>query len=267
MIKWCKRAEAELKRVPFFIRKKVRKKAELYVQERGKSVVEVEDLSALKNLFLSGQEMERQIKGYDVSICFGDAGCPNSAASCNMLFKEITLLMEQADILSFLKKSVTSGLKFHHEFKIVLSECPNACSRPQIADIGIIGAVVPQLTDNVCSLCEACVESCRENAVCLNHEGEKPVINFQDCVKCGTCAAACPSGILKKGPTGYRVMLGGRLGRHPRLAMELNGIYTEKQVLSIVKKCVAFYKKHSKNGQRFSHILESLTHLNLENLQ
>jgi len=266
-MKWSESAEIELKKVPFFIRKKVRKKVEAFVQEKHKEIIEAEDLKTLKKKFLDGKQMEKQIKGYDISICFGDSGCPNSIISCNMLSEKITALMEEADILSFLKQSVTSGLKFHHEFKVALSECPNACSRPQIADIGIIGAVVPQLIDSVCSLCEACMESCRENAVTINHKDEKPVISSQDCVRCGACAAACPSGIFKKGPTGYRVMLGGRLGRHPRLAMELNGIYTEKQVLFIVKECVAFYKSHSKGGQRFSHILETLTHLNLRNLQ
>ena len=34
----------------------------------------------------------------------------------------------------------------HHEFRVSLSACPNACSRPQIVDIGLIGAVTPVLT-------------------------------------------------------------------------------------------------------------------------
>ena len=266
-MRWSENAEIELKKVPFFIRKKVRKKVEAFVREKHKKIIEAEDLKTLKKKFLDGKQMEKQIKGYDVSICFGNSGCPNSIISCKMLSEKITALMEEADILSFLKQSVTSGLKFHHEFKVALSECPNACSRPQITDIGIIGAVIPRITEKDCTLCEACVNICRENAVTINHKDEKPLINSQDCVRCGACTSACPSGTIETGEAGYRVMLGGRLGRHPRLAMELNGIYTEKQVLSIVKQCVAFYKKHSKDGQRFSHILGSLTHLNLRNIQ
>jgi len=56
---------------------------------------------------------------------------------------------------------------------------------------------------------------------------------------------------------GFRVLLGGRMGRHPRLAMEVPGIKTVAQVLSIVENCLNFYKSHSRNGQRFSHILNS----------
>lgn len=256
-MRWSEAAEIELKKVPFFIRKKVREKVEAFVQERHKEIVEADDLKTLKKKFLDGKQMEKQIKGYDVSICFGSSGCPNSAISCNMLFEKITALMEEADILSFLKKSVTSGLKFHHEFKVALSECPNACSRPQIADIGIIGAVIPRITEKDCTLCYACVNICRENAVTINRIDEKPVIHFQDCVKCGACTSACPSGTIETGETGYRVMLGGRLGRHPRLAMEMDNIYSEKQALSIVEKSISFYKTNSKNGDRFSHILET----------
>ncbi len=57
---------------------------------------------------------------------------------------------------------------------------------------------------------------------------------------------------------GYRVMLGGRLGRHPRLALEMAGIHSHDQVLEILKNCLKFYKKTSKNGERFSHLLSFL---------
>jgi dissimilatory sulfite reductase (desulfoviridin) alpha/beta subunit len=53
-------------------------------------------------------------------------------------------------------------------------------------------------------------------------------------------------------------MLGGRLGRRPRLAIEMGGIHSHDQVLKIVKDCLKFYKKASGNGERFSHLLSSL---------
>jgi len=65
----------------------------------------------------------------------------------------------------------------------------------------------------------------------------------------------CPTGTIAEGNKGYRVQLGGKLGRHPRLAQELPEIYREEQVILIVKECLQFYKQTSKNGERFSQIL------------
>ena len=53
---------------------------------------------------------------------------------------------------------------------------------------------------------------------------------------------------------GVKVFLGGKLGRHPRLAKELPGIFSEEQVMEIIKECMGFYKKNSKNGKRFAEI-------------
>jgi NAD(P)H-nitrite reductase large subunit len=40
--------------------------------------------------------------------------------------------------------------------------------------------------------------------------------------------------------------------------MEVAGLHTHAQVLQMVKNCLAFYKKTSKNGQRFAHLLSSV---------
>lgn len=256
-MKWTENAEKEIGKAPFFIRKKIRRKVEEYARKNQKSLVEAADLKQLKKDFLSRKGMEKQIRGYDISLCFGESDCPNSANACKVLAEDITVLIEKADLLSFLKNEVKTGLKFHHEFKIALADCPNACSRPQIADIGIIGAVIPFLSDQDCTACGACVETCREHAVYTDNEGIISKIDVDACVKCGACIPACPAGTIQAEQAGYRVMLGGRLGRHPRLAMEMEGIYSTQGVLSIVKKCLEFYKINSKGGVRFSHILES----------
>jgi len=65
----------------------------------------------------------------------------------------------------------------------------------------------------------------------------------------------CPTATIAEGAKGFRVQLGGKLGRHPQLAKELPGIYRETQVLQIVKDCLHFYKQTSKHGERFGQIL------------
>jgi dissimilatory sulfite reductase (desulfoviridin) alpha/beta subunit len=64
----------------------------------------------------------------------------------------------------------------------------------------------------------------------------------------------CDTGTLTQGEKGYRVQLGGKLGRRPRLARELPGIYNEDQVLEIIQWCLDFYKANSKTGERFAEL-------------
>ncbi|NOX33579.1 MAG: 4Fe-4S dicluster domain-containing protein [Deltaproteobacteria bacterium] len=257
-MKWSEDADRALKKVPFFVRKKVKKKVEDFVKQKKKNLVELSDVNELKKKFLSKGGMEKVIKGYEIATCFGGDGCPNLANPGTMLAKDIEKIFEKENILLFLKENVKEDLKFHHEFRVALSDCPNACSRPQIVDIGIIGAVLPGIFDEACTLCSTCVDACNENAVTLDEDKERPVIDHGLCLMCARCIRACPTGTIREKEKGFRVMLGGRLGRHPRLAMEVSGLFSHNEVLQIIKKCLKFYKKKSKQGQRFSHILSSV---------
>jgi len=257
-MKWSKQADEALGKIPFFVRKKVRTKVEAYVEQKGKECVDILDVNELKKKFLSKHGMEKEIKGYEVTTCFGGSGCPNTANSGTRLASEIEKIIEKENILSFLKGTVRGDLKFHHEFRVAISDCPNACSRPQIVDIGIIGSVLPGVGEKPCTLCGSCVEACDEKAITLDEEGVAPIIDTLACLLCAKCIRVCPTGTLIEKEKGFRVMLGGRLGRHPRLAMEMPGIHTHDEVLQIVKNCLKFYKENSKNGQRFSHLLSSV---------
>ncbi len=256
-MKWSHDAEKAIKKVPFFVRKKVKKKVESYTAEKGKTSVDLSDVDELKAKFLSKGGMESQVKGYEVATCFGGSGCPNTANSGTQLASDIENIFQREDILSFLKDNVKGDLKFHHEFRVVLSDCPNACSRPQIVDIGIIGSVLPGIGKEDCTLCRSCVDACKENAIALDQEKEMPLIDYDHCLLCAKCIHVCPTGTMIEQEKGFRVLLGGRLGRHPRLAMEVPGLKNHDAVLQIVKNSVRFYKKHSINGKRFSHLLSS----------
>ena len=253
-MKWTSQAEEAIKKVPFFVRKRVRARVEKEASTAGNHSVSLADVKATQTRFLTN--MSSEIKGYQIETCFGPGGCPNRAIVSDQLIARIEDDVRKADLLGFLKKNVNGELKFHHEFRITLADCPNACSQPQIKDIGIIGACAPIVTDEPCSLCEACVEACKEDAIRLDSAAESPLIDKDLCLKCGKCIPACPTGTLVEGQKGFRVQLGGKLGRHPQLAKELPGVYSEEQVRLIVKDCIRFYKEHSKNGRRFAQILQ-----------
>lgn len=249
-MKWTPEAEAEIKKAPFFVRKKIKSRVEKETAAEGKSIVTISEVKATQAGFLA--RMDSEIKGYQLETCFGRNGCPNRANQSDSLFKKIEKLLVQKDLLAFLRRKVNGDLKLHHEFRIALADCPNACSQPQIKDIGIIGAVIPTITDKPCTLCGECVVVCKEKAITIESAKLRPEINPALCLKCGLCIRACLSGTISESERGFRVQIGGKLGRHPRLASELPGIHSEADVLNIINRCIEYYFSHSKQDERFA---------------
>jgi anaerobic sulfite reductase subunit C len=251
-MKWEKDAEKAIQKIPFFVRKKVKARVEKEARDTGKMRVSLADVKSTQKRFLN--KMDSEIKGYQIDACFGSGGCPHQILNAGIQNK-IEDLLKKEDLLGFLRKQVKGDLKFHHEFRITVSDCPNACSQPQIKDIGIIGAKTPCITDNECIACMECVNICKEDAIFVDQENNQPTIDFQQCVKCGQCIDVCPTRTLDTDKTGYRILVGGKLGRHPRLAEELPGIYSEAEVLDIICQCIKYYKANSKNGERFAELV------------
>jgi dissimilatory sulfite reductase (desulfoviridin) alpha/beta subunit len=98
------------------------------------------------------------------------------------------------------------------------------------------------------------VEICKEDAISMDENG--PTIYTEKCLYCGQCIRVCPTGSLKEGKSGYRIQVGGKLGRHPRLATELPLIYDVDDVLIMIDKCLDHYQKHCRKGERFGEILQ-----------
>ncbi len=253
-MQWTPEADAAIKKVPFFVRKKVRARVEAEARQAGKHSITLAEVNATQKRFLTG--MASEIKGYQLDACFGPSGCPNAIGSSRELMKKLELLLKNADLLGLLKSKGIQDLKFHHEFRVTVAECPNACSQPQIKDVGIIAACRPAVTDKACTLCEACVAACKEKAIALDDATALPVISTQDCVACGQCLPVCPTGTLSDSVIGYRVQLGGKLGRHPQLARELPGIYADKTVLQIVQACLDLVKVNSTSGHRLGELMQ-----------
>lgn len=252
-MKWSSQAERALSKVPFFVRKRVRKRVEEHAEKCGSTEVTLEHVQECKQRFLNN--MEQEIKGYRVETCFGPGGCPNSNFPQNRLADRIHKLLDQSNLLDLLKKRVQGPLKFHHEFVVSVSDCANACSRPQIVDVGLIGAVEPALSLDPCTRCEACVSVCSEAVIELPNNASCPVINYEKCVLCGQCVRSCPTSTLVPGVNGYRILLGGKLGRHPQLGTELPGLYSEDQAVRILEACILHFTRENTRGERFGDIL------------
>ncbi len=253
---WTEEAQKALARVPFFVRGKVRCEIEKEAAEQGSHSILLRHVRDCREKFLSGKSFEP--RGFQLETCFGSGGCENRAIESEALVDELERLLVRRNIAGFLKKRLSGPLKMHHEFRICVSECPSACSRPQSVDIGIIGSLCPRISCGSCTGCGVCATSCIENALEPPPGADAPRIDRDKCVMCGKCVSACPSGAMREGRKGWRILVGGKLGRHPQLGRELEGIHSKKEVLAIVERCLDIYLANNIDGERFAAILNRI---------
>ena len=251
-MKWSRAAEEAVSRVPFFVRKKVKKRVEEEATRCGSKEVELKHVNICQSRFLN--RMEEEVKGHRVETCFGASGCPNRAVIAEGLPERLEALLAGKNLKYFLKEKVKGPLRMHHEFRVSISDCPNACSRPQIVDVGLIAACMPEVGEEACTGCVACIAVCKEKAVTMQ-EG-RPLVDPSKCLFCAQCVRECPTGTLQRGQVGFRVLIGGKLGRHPRLGRELPGVHSQGETFKIVENCVDFFQRHCVSGERLGEILE-----------
>ncbi len=253
-MKWTPEAEALLKRVPFFVRRRVKKEVEEWLAKQGKDLVTEKDFWAAKEA-LRGKASQAK-EGFSVEVCFGGAGCENALTNSEKLASELEEILKKEGITEFLEKKVGGPLKHHHQFRVGISECPNACSRIHITDFALHGRVLLELDPGSCNGCGSCEEACEEEAVKVGDFGVE--LDEERCVACGACAKVCPTGAISIKDTGYRVLVGGKLGRHPRLATEVLNFAKEDEVKELFRKVLRVYKEHNLKGERLGTIIERM---------
>lgn len=269
-VTWNKEAMERLQKVPFFLRKKVKSVVEDFTAENGIGTITSDHLEDARRKFFArvsrneaGKEMGRAEENpceenrlYELTMCRGSKlGCPFSLEDSEDLEKSLREALDESSYIGNLEKSVEGLLLPHHRFKISASACPNSCSQPQIKDIGIQALSFPALSQNECLQCGRCVESCAEAALVLNDTG--PLIDREKCIGCGVCHQLCPSGTIAKGKKGYRVLLGGRLGRHPKLGAPLDGLFSVERIRELLRTCLEEMEKRSSHGKRLGEIMET----------
>jgi len=186
--------------------------------------------------------------------CAGSEKCRNAVIENDPILEKISLEAKTIEASSNHPKVNGNKIHSHRLFSASASFCPNACSRPQIADFGIIAASIVNITDAGCTACNACIKSCREEAIRFSAPG-KPEIIREKCLHCGSCSTACPSGTISASETGYRIFIGGMMGRHPALAGELPYVYDRDTVIELFKVCFGIYNDLFYSGLRFRNMI------------
>jgi len=258
-MKWQPEAEKKLSRSPFFIRKKIRSMVEAEAASQGDLLVTVKHLLDCREKFFAKDKTSREsLPGYNLETCMGSDGCPNNLIDDYQLVEQLETLLAGRELPAFFQEKVKGSAKFHHQFSIVIAGCPNACSRPQIADLGIIGISQPTISEEPCSGCGACVENCPDQAITLGKDGLSPIVSTPPCLSCGRCITACPAGTIIEAMRGFRLLVGGKLGRHPQLGQELAGIYSAGETLAMAEKCLDIFQQFNQHGERFGEVLKDV---------
>ncbi len=265
-ILWEKQAEKALTKVPFFVRGMVRRKVGERVRKSGRDRVTIEDFREAEARFRavagnkSDDELKRMVPMDNVpgvgmvvvESCHNElSGCPNVLIKTTEWRKAIEDWIAESGVSEKLRERVRGDkILYHHKLKISISGCPNGCSRPQIADFGIVGYVEPDVDPADCMTCGACGDECPDEAITV--EGGPPVFDLSACRGCIACRDICPNGCISLSGPRVRILTGGKLGRHPHLAEVAGSAATPEELIGKIDSIVNGFIENSEDGERFA---------------
>lgn len=263
---WDKDAEKALKRVPFFARGMVRRKVEERVAKRGSSRVTLADYQEAESRFksvMSGKttsELRHMLPAENVSgaemvvleNCQHQlSNCPHVLIDTEPWKNAVGKWLSEKNISERLRSRIKSDrILYHQKLRISISGCPNQCSRPQIADIGVHGLVRPLLDPKDCSFCGNCATECPDFAVKVDNG--LPVFDVNTCLGCTKCRDACALKCISLSKPSARIMLAGKLGRHPHLAETVAELQAPEQLIPVLDRELEKYLAEARPEERFA---------------
>lgn len=279
-MQWTDEAAAAVDRAPFFVRGMIRRRAEEHVCGQGRDTVTLGDVETLRAARgdsvgpdgaeyggMSAREIEEIVQTartqvisesrfYEVRVCGGASGCPRSLFDTGRIARKAISIIEGSGVCEAVEKRARGPILRHHKLIVSISGCANSCSQPQIADFGVQGRARPVVGPGECSGCGACVGVCREGAIRI--DSGAPFLDRSRCIDCGDCAAACPVRAISVEQQGFSVLMGGKLGRHARLADVLFDLTDEATLPAALEVCCGIFARDLIAGERFADTVERI---------
>ena len=116
--------------------------------------------------------------------------------------------------------------------------------------MGFQGVVDPAWDEPSCTGCTICAEVCKEDAIAADPETGKPIFNYDNCIFCGDCIRACPTGSWTAKRTGHLARIGGKHGRHPLEALAVANFIPDDKVAEVIEKTIEWYLANGIRGER-----------------
>jgi anaerobic sulfite reductase subunit C len=196
--------------------------------------------SAAKELELVGM-----VSGTSGSTVHSTGGCPGNA-TCKRGIIETKEIARRLDEKYF-------RLDMPHRLRMSVTGCPNNCAKATENDIGVMGATEPKWQKSECYNCGACVYACPVGAITVI-DGQY-MIDRAVCTNCGTCASSCPNAAWTAAKRGSVLWVGGMMGKAPRLAIKLPGLFTSKDALfGAIDRVIDYYRTYGRQGERLGDV-------------
>jgi dissimilatory sulfite reductase (desulfoviridin) alpha/beta subunit len=175
--------------------------------------------------------------------------CPGNA-TCRYGAIETRHLAEELD-----RRYYGEGMP--HKFKIAVAGCPNNCGKAREADLGIMGATVPMWDKDGCNECGICIPACPTDAI--SKQNGEYMVDMQRCILCTVCVVRCPEDAWKPERQGATILIGGTMGRQPRLGVPLKQfVADEEELFQLIERLVAYYRGNGKTKERLGHMMERM---------
>lgn len=229
---WDSEAAQALSNVPLLVRALARRKVEERVLAQGRQRVLLSDFTEAQARFQSvmGGRSEAQAQellpqknrpGASLTVleaCHGQlSDCPHRLIDVEAWRQTVEKWLERNQVGERLRARVNDEqVLFHHKLRLAISGCANGCARPQIANLALVGTLRPEFYLDHCQGCGGCARLCPDKAIKMIDD--RPVWDERACQGCLACQQACPTECILASGSAARVLMGGKLGRHPHLA-------------------------------------------------
>ncbi|WP_319506579.1 4Fe-4S binding protein [uncultured Methanolobus sp.] len=175
-----------------------------------------------------------------VVACQGNRVCKRGLIDCQGICEKI-------DELYFAKP-------VPYKFKIAVTGCPASCLKVQENDFGIMGFLEPLFIEENCVMCRLCEKACEMSAITI--ENGSLYLDMHKCVSCGLCVKACRKDAMQTKAQGFKIFVGGKVGKRPRMGDMFFKTDNEEVVFDILEKTIDYYRENALEGERLGDVID-----------